>query len=56
MKGVQHMDYDSARLIVCKAMAFDLINIIESNTEKKTYSPEEIKDLIDAYIKSSDQD
>jgi len=33
-----------------KAMAYDLIDIIESSTEKKSYTPEEIKAMIKAYI------
>ncbi len=33
-----------------KAMAYDLIDVIESNEEKQEYSPEEIKAIIKAYI------
>ena len=33
-----------------KSMAYDIIDVIESNSEKKTYTPEEIKALIKAYI------
>jgi len=33
-----------------KAMAYDLIDIIESATEKASYTPEEIKSMIKAYI------
>lgn len=33
-----------------KAMAYDLIDIIESATDKESYTPEEIKALIKAYI------
>ena len=33
-----------------KAMAYDLIDIIESAQYKENYSPEEIKALIKAYI------
>lgn len=33
-----------------KAMAYDLIDIIESVTDKESYTPEEIKALIKAYI------
>ena len=33
-----------------KAMAYDLILILESNKEKQQYTPEEIKALIKAYI------
>lgn len=33
-----------------KAMAYDLIDIIESATDKEHYTPEEIKTMIKAYI------
>lgn len=33
-----------------KSMAYDLIDIIESQSDKQSYSPEEIKALIKAYI------
>ena len=33
-----------------KAMAYDLIDIIDSAQHKENYSPEEIKALIKAYI------
>lgn len=33
-----------------KAMAYDLIDIIESDSEKVNYTQEEIKTLIKAYI------
>ena len=33
-----------------KAMAYDLILVLESNKEKKEYTPEEIKAMIKAYI------
>lgn len=33
-----------------KAMAYDLIDIIETTKDKENYSPEEIKALIKAYI------
>ncbi len=33
-----------------KSMAYDLIEIIESDSEKQHYTPEEIKTLIKAYI------
>lgn len=33
-----------------KAMAYDLIDIIESAQDKENYYPEEIKALIKAYI------
>ena len=33
-----------------KSMAYDLIDIIESAEEKTSYTPEELKTLIKAYI------
>lgn len=33
-----------------KAMAYDLIDIIETTPDKEHYTPEEIKALIKAYI------
>ena len=33
-----------------KSMAYDLIEIIETNTGKEHYTPEEIKTIIKAYI------
>jgi hypothetical protein len=33
-----------------KSMAYDLTKAIEANPEKTQYTPEEIKQLIDAYI------
>lgn len=39
-------------LICKKAMAYDLICMIESNAEKQNYSPREIKEIINAYIKA----
>lgn len=41
-------DRESAE--IKKAMAYDLIDVIESNAEKTEYSPEEIKAIIKAYI------
>ena len=35
-----------------KSMAYDLIDIIESSEGKESYTPEEIKSLIKAYILS----
>lgn len=33
-----------------KSMAYDLIEVIESSKDKESYTPEEIKTLIKAYI------
>ena len=44
------MPTDREAAEIKKAMAYDLIDVIESNTDKKEYSPEEIKALIKSYI------
>lgn len=44
------MPSDREALEVKKAMAYDLIDVIESNAEKDQYSPDEIKAIIKAYI------
>lgn len=36
--------------IIQKATVYDLLDIIEKNEEKQTYTPEEIKALMKAYI------
>lgn len=38
-----------------KSMAYDLIDIIESSEGKESYTPEEIKALIKAYITGMSQ-
>jgi len=38
-----------------KAMAFDLIQIVESKPEKETYTAEEVKKLIRVYVTTADQ-
>lgn len=37
-------------LVVRKAMAYDIFQIIDAEPTKGTYTPEEIKRLIEAYI------
>lgn len=50
------MDYSKTqRQIIRKAMAFDLFHIIDENSEKESYTPEEIKQIIHEYIASYDQ-
>ena len=49
------MPTDRGSTDIKKAMAYDIINVIESDTEKKTYTPEEIKALIKAYIAGLNQ-
>ena len=48
-KGGQAMPAENERKDVQKAMAYDLLRIFEQNPDK-TYTPKELKDLIDAYI------
>ena len=38
-----------------KAMAYDLKKIIDREPNKESYTPEEIKKLIDVYIETADQ-
>ncbi len=44
------MPTDREAAEIKKAMAYDLIDTIESNTEKDNYTPAEIKEIIKAYI------
>jgi len=44
------MSVDRESNEIKKSMAYDLIEIIETNSEKQDYTPEEIKTLIKAYI------
>lgn len=41
--------------IVKKATVYDLIDIIESRPDKQTYTPEEIKALMKAYVKGAEE-
>lgn len=41
--------------IVKKATVYDIIDMIESNKGKQTYTPEEIKALLKAYVKGTEQ-
>jgi hypothetical protein len=38
-----------------KAMAYDLTQALDENPEKQQYTPDEIKQLINAYIKGLSQ-
>ena len=38
-----------------KAMAFDLCNIIDDNSVQETYTKEEVKKMICAYIATAEQ-
>ena len=39
-----------------KAVAFDLFNILDQKPEQETYTAEEIKKLITAYVLTANQD
>lgn len=39
-----------------KAIAYDLINIIDERPEQETYTAEEIKKLIKIYVSTANQD
>lgn len=39
-----------------KAIAFDLINIIDEKPEQETYTAEEVKKLIKIYVQTANQD
>lgn len=39
-----------------KAIAYDLINIIEEKPEQETYTAEEIKKIIKIYVSTANQD
>lgn len=41
-------------ILAQKAMAYDLVKILESDPEKK-YSVEDLKKLIDSYIQGAEQ-
>ena len=48
------MPTEKDTLIIQKATVYDLQKIIEKG-EKETYTPEEIKELMDAYIAGAQQ-
>lgn len=49
------MRNDDRRQDTRKAMAYDLQEIISNDTVHETYTKEEIKELIDQYLKSTNQ-
>ena len=49
------MGTDVERQDTRKAMAFDLISIIDEKPEKESYSAEEVKKLIRVYVNTADQ-
>ncbi len=48
------MSMDSEALFIQKATVYDLQKILE-RTDKANYTVEEIKELMDAYIKGAEQ-
>ena len=49
------MGTEAERQDTRKAMAFDLLAIIDKEPEKETYTKEEIKKLIFLYVTTADQ-
>ena len=49
------MGTEAERQDTRKAMAYDLKKIIDRQPNKESYTPEEIKKLIDVYIETADQ-
>ncbi len=49
------MDTETGRQDARKAMAYDLKKIIDKEPTKESYTPEEIKKIIDVYIETADQ-
>lgn len=40
-------------LLMTKAVLFDLINIFESDPERESYTPQEIKEILRNYVKET---
>lgn len=49
------MGTEAERQDTRKAMAYDLKKIIDKEPTKESYTPEEIKKIIDVYIETADQ-
>lgn len=49
------MGTDAERQDTRKAMAYDLKRIIDKEPSHKSYTPEEVKALIDTYIETANQ-
>jgi len=49
------MGTEAERQDTRKAMAYDLITIIDENPAQETYTKEEVKKLIKTYISTADQ-
>ena len=52
-KGANVMEWSE---VVKKAMAYDLLQIIESQPQQETYTAEEIKKIIKVYVSTANQD
>lgn len=49
------MGTEAERQDTRKAMAYDLKKIIDKEPARESYTPEEIKKIIDLYIETADQ-
>lgn len=49
------MGTEAERQETRKAMAFDLFEILEENPKQESYTVEEIKKLIKAYVKTANE-
>lgn len=49
------MGTEAERQDTRKAMAYDLITIIDENPAQETYTKEDVKKLIKVYIQTADQ-
>ena len=49
------MGIDAERQDTRKAMAFDLLNIIDENPQQQTYTAEEVKKLIRVYVTTKEE-
>jgi len=49
------MGTDAERQDTRKAMAFDLLNIIDENSQQQTYTAEEVKKLIRVYVTTKEE-
>lgn len=49
------MGTEAERQDTRKAMAYDLKKIIDKEPTKTSYTPEEVKKLIDVYLETADQ-
>ncbi len=55
LKGVNNMPTEKETLMIQKATVYDLQRILDKGESGKTYTAEEIKELMDAYIKGAEQ-